>query len=59
MSRIVTLTISDNYVIDWGIWEAIRELAQNAMDNFDKTGNPMSIGFHKRTKNFRFIKLRI
>jgi len=52
MSRIVTLTISDNYVIDWGIWEAIRELAQNAMDNFDKTGNPMSIGFHKRTKNF-------
>ncbi len=36
----VYLTLSQDYVQDWGFWEAIRELLQNMMDcdnhKFDK-----------------------
>ena len=47
----VQLTIAKTYVSDWGIWEAFRELAQNAMDHADNTKTPISIGFSKKTKN--------
>ena len=47
----VQLTIASTYVSDWGIWEAFRELAQNAMDHADVTATPISIGFSKRSKN--------
>lgn len=55
MSKEIVLTISDNYVGDWGIWEAVRELAQNAMDHADKEGISAIVGYHKRTKHFTFV----
>lgn len=47
----IHLTIAKTYVSDWGIWEAFRELAQNAMDHTDATNTPMLIGFNKKTSN--------
>lgn len=32
MSNTVHLTISRDYVVKWGVWEALRELIQNALD---------------------------
>ncbi len=31
-----TLPISDGYVASWGLWEAVREIWQNAMDAADE-----------------------
>lgn len=38
----IDLTISTNYVPNWGLWEALRELIQNALDAQD-AGFPFSI----------------
>jgi hypothetical protein len=38
------LTISDQYVSDWGVWEGVREAIQNALDARDK-GHPMHINY--------------
>ena len=34
-----TLPISDGYVASWGLWEAVREIWQNAMDAADEDPN--------------------
>ncbi len=47
----VRLTMSPNYVSDWGFWEATRELVQNALDHKDKTDEPITVGFHKPTSH--------
>jgi hypothetical protein len=39
------LTISDQYVSDWGVWEGVREAVQNALDARDK-GHPMHIRYN-------------
>lgn len=38
------LSINTNYVPDWGMWEAIRELLQNAKDAED-LGHPMDVKY--------------
>ena len=38
----IELSISSEYVPDWGLWEGIREIMQNAMDE-DSKGHLMSI----------------
>jgi hypothetical protein len=38
------LTISDQYVSDWSVWEGVRETIQNALDARDK-GHPMHINY--------------
>jgi len=48
--RSIPLTMSRTYVSDWGFWEAVRELAQNALDHKDKTGESISVGYHRPTK---------
>jgi len=48
----IPLTITRNYVTNWGIWEAMRELAQNALDHADNTNTSINIGYHKKSKNF-------
>lgn len=44
-SRFV-LPIKSTYVPEWGAWECLREIIQNAKDEEDKTGNPMQIEEH-------------
>lgn len=38
----IELSIHQNYVSDWGAWEGIREVMQNALDEHDR-GHPMSV----------------
>ena len=45
----IPLSISPNYV-QWGFWQAIRELFQNGMDSHDK-GNKLNFGYTPETKN--------
>ena len=40
------LTISPDYVRSWGIWEAVRELIQNAIDSHE-AGHEMEITYNK------------
>lgn len=46
----IKLTMAKTYVSDWGFWEATRELVQNALDHKDKTGESISVGYHRPTK---------
>ena len=55
----IQLTIAKDYVSDWGIWEAFRELAQNALDHSDRSSTKVSIGFSKRTKALTLISENI
>ena len=48
--KTIRLTMARTYVSDWGFWEATRELAQNALDHADKTGEKIHVGFHRPTK---------
>jgi hypothetical protein len=41
-STTLELTINPNYVKGWGLWEAVRELIQNALDSHDN-GHEMEI----------------
>jgi len=43
----IKLTMAKTYVSDWGFWEATRELAQNALDHKDKTGEKITVGYHR------------
>lgn len=43
------LTINPSYVRDWGIWEAVRELLQNAIDAHDR-GAEMIVEYNKDAK---------
>jgi hypothetical protein len=43
------LTINPNYVQNWGLWHAIRELLQNAMDAHD-LGYPMTVNYDESRK---------
>lgn len=43
------LTVKSSYVPTWGLWEAIRELLQNAKDA-DDDGQTMTVNYFKRTK---------
>jgi len=52
MEKIIKLTMTDGYVNDWGTWEAVRELAQNAMDHADKTNTKMKLGYNRGAKQF-------
>lgn len=38
-----TLPIKDTYVSDWGLWQCLRELVQNAKDEEEQNRNEMSI----------------
>ena len=40
------LTISPDYVPDWGVWEGVRELLQNATDS-EADGHPKSVWYDK------------
>lgn len=39
----IPLTIDPNYCADWGFWEGVRELIQNAKDAEESEGMPMSV----------------
>jgi hypothetical protein len=51
----IKLTMAKNYVSDWGFWEATRELAQNALDHKDSTGEEISVGYHRPLKQLRIV----
>lgn len=38
-----TLPIKSTYVPDWGLWQALRELVQNAKDEEDQHGHAMTV----------------
>lgn len=42
--RSIELSIGKNYVTNWGLWEAIREIIQNGQDS-EKEGNLLSIRY--------------
>lgn len=41
------LSLTSNYVSDWGLWEAVREIIQNALDN--KSGHSISYDSNQET----------
>lgn len=41
------LPIKSTYVSHWGTWECIREIIQNAKDEEEDNGNPMTIRYHR------------
>jgi len=51
---VLELPISDTYVDDWGVWEGIRELAQNAKDAHE-AGFPMSLTYDTAKKTLTFF----
>ncbi len=46
MSEVIQLPIHEDYVKDWGIWEAVRELLQNAIDSSLETGEDFQFFTH-------------
>ena len=42
--KTIELSLSKNYVCNWGLWEAIREIMQNAQDA-EKEGYPLSVTY--------------
>lgn len=48
-TQVIELSLSRNYVSTWGLWEAIRELLQNAQDS-DKDGYDLSADYQESTK---------
>ena len=50
------LPISPNYVINWGVKEAIRELLQNAIDE-DKVGHSKEIEYDQDSQNLRITNI--
>ncbi len=40
----IELSLGKNYVCNWGLWEAVREIMQNAQDS-EKDGHPLSITY--------------
>ena len=46
------ITLSPNYVNNWGIKEAIREILQNAIDS-DKNGNEMSVEYDRNNQELK------
>lgn len=49
-TKTIRLTMAKTYVSDWGFWEAMRELVQNALDHKDKAGERIAVQYHKPTK---------
>lgn len=45
-NKIIELSLSKNYVCNWGLWEAVREILQNAQDS-EKDGNKLKITYHE------------
>lgn len=43
--RTYTLPIAETYVQDWGVWEGVRELLQNAMDERDGNGAELCVDY--------------
>ena len=52
------LTISSDYVSDWGAYEGVREAAQNALDGRD-AGHPMHISHSGNTLNIANFGVRL
>lgn len=48
MQKLIETAISAKYVPDWGVWEGVRELVQNALDQADQTGHEAFIRHHPR-----------
>lgn len=46
MDNVIELSLGKNYVSNWGLWEAVREILQNAQDS-EKEGNTLEIIYHK------------
>ena len=49
----INLSISPNY-IDWGTWEAVRELMQNCKDSHDK-GNKGYVRYETTTRKLSIV----
>ena len=50
------ITLSPNYVNNWGIKEAIREILQNAIDS-DKNGNTMEVDYNANSQELKIKSL--
>ena len=44
--KIIELSLSRNYVCNWGLWEAVREILQNGQDS-EKDGHPLHIDYRE------------
>lgn len=54
MKNNIELSIGKNYVTNWGLWEAIREIIQNGQDS-EKEGNPLSITYDEMSGTLSII----
>lgn len=50
----IPLTISKNYCADWGVWQGVRELIQNAKDAEDD-GHDMAVTHYPRTSRLEIV----
>lgn len=53
----IPLTIDKNYCADWGVWEGVRELLQNAKDA-DDAGAPMTVTHYPRSARLEITTAR-
>lgn len=54
MLKNIELSIGKNYVTNWGLWEAVREIIQNGLDA-EKEGHPLTISYDKATETLSII----
>lgn len=51
--KIIELSLSRNYVCNWGLWEAVREILQNGQDS-EKEGHPLKIEYREADECLTF-----
>lgn len=45
-NKVIELSLSRNYVCNWGLWEAVREILQNGQDS-EKDNHPLHIDYRE------------
>lgn len=51
--KTIELSLSRNYVCNWGLWEAVREILQNGQDS-EKDGHPLHIEYREADECLTF-----
>lgn len=52
-NKVIELSLSRNYVCNWGLWEAVREILQNGQDS-EKDGHPLKIEYREADECLTF-----